>query len=185
MKNAMRTLTLVLALALAGGALADVSNGDFEAGDTDWTYFAPSDWTIGVQAGGNPGMHGYIMSPFGDSGGIACFEQGFWCGEDDPTSLCMINLDFYLHIIDATPGTARVVVSIDGIVQFVSPPGVDHIDWTRITLEVPCGYHVISLCLEVDPGNNGWEAGFDNVIAECEGDTPAGENSWSTVKSLY
>jgi len=189
MKKTIRifSLALTLSLSLAGFALADVSNGDFEAGSTDWNLVAPPRWTIDVRPGGNPGEHGYIMSPFGDSAGIACFEQEFDCGVEDPDnpSDCLITLDYYLHIIDASPGTGRVVIGIDGITVFVSPPGVDWIDWTTLTFVVPCGRHTLSLCLEVDPINNGWEAGFDNVIAECDDSTPTDGSDWSTIKSLY
>ena len=186
MKTAYRILSLSLLLAFAGGAFAQIADGDFETGGT-WGFSAPGTWTIGIQAGGNPGMHGYIHSPWGNSGGLGCFEQSFYCGVEDPAgqSSCSISLDFYLHIIDASAGTARVVVSIDGINEYVSPAGEDWIDWTRITLDVSCGYHNIALCLEVDPGNNGWEAGFDNVTADCDAGTPAESGNWSTFKSLY
>ncbi len=188
MNTAIRNLILGLALFAAVGASAQISNGEFDLGNTDWTLSAPPTWTIGAQAaGGNPGAYGHIQSPWSDSAGIACFEQDFQCGVDDPTGMsnCLITFDYFLHIIDATPGTGRVVVMIDGNVEYVSPAGMDWIDWTTITLLVPCGYHRISLCLEVDPQNNGWEAGFDNVYAECDDSTPADSSDWSTVKSLY
>jgi hypothetical protein len=188
MKTAIRTITLALVLLLTGGAMADVSNGDFEAGITDWGMFAPPTWIIGVNAaGGNPDAYGHIQSPWGDSAGMGCFRQDFQCGVEDPSgaSTCLITFDYFLHNLDATPGSGRVIVSIDGLVMYVSPAGMDWIDWTTVTLVVPCGYHTISLCLEVDPQNNGWEAGFDNVIAECDDSTPTEEINWSTIKSLY
>jgi hypothetical protein len=186
MKTTIRTLTLALALFVAGGALAQISNGDFEAGIIDWAPSAPADWAIGVVfGGGNPGAYGHIQSPWGDSAGMGCFEQDFQCGEEDPTgeSHCLITLDYFIHSLDAAPGTGRVIVSIDGIPMFISSG--DWIDWTTITLSIPCGLHRISLCLEVDPQNNGWEAGFDNVNAECDESTATDAINWSTIKSLY
>jgi len=187
MKIALRSILLILGLLTAGGALAQISNGDFEAGSAGWSLSAPSGWSIGVLPGGNPGDHGHIQSPWGNSAGTACFEQVFQCGEEDPTGVsdCIITFDYYLHNLDASSGSGRINVLIDGNVEFSSPPGADWMDWISITLRVPCGLHSIALCLEVDPQNNGWEAGFDNVFSECADSTPTAGSDWSTVKSLY
>jgi len=187
MKTVIRTSTFFLAIFVAGAAMAQVSNGDFEDGSTGWILSTPPNWTIGVQGGGNPGGHAHIQSPWGDSAGIGCFDQEFPCGQEDPTgqSHCIITFDYYLHNLDASPGSGRVIVMVDDVVEFMTDPDADWIDWTTVAISVPCGYHFLSLCLEVDPVNNGWEAGFDNVSATCDDGTATDASDWSTVKSLY
>lgn len=163
---------------------ADVINGDFENGGGAWSVEAPAGWTADFpDAGGNPDGWARIRSPFGDSGGEACISQGFQCGGGE-RDVCVIGLDYRLAAIDAGPFTARIRVTVDSIPLFESVVG-DSIEWARVSVTVPCGYHVIALCLVVDPGNNGWEAGFDNVVAECLSETPAEAPSWGRIKSRY
>lgn len=178
-------LSACIVLLGAASAHADIKNGDFSSGSVGWTTSVPAGWTVEFPAsGGHPGGFAHLQSPFGRSGGTACVSQRFVCGQKEPGSSCMITLEYTHRSIDASPLTGRVKVSIDGTLVFTSAPS-DLQDWTLLPLEVPCGEHTIDLCLEVDAGNNGWEAGFDNVTSDCFGATPAEPARWGTVKTLY
>ena len=181
----LATLVLAVALLLPCSVRAQIVNGDFEAGGTGWTVSVPPGWTGSFPpAGGNPNGFGQIMSPFGNSGGEGCLRQQFLCGEGAPASFCRITLDYLLHNVDASSLSGRVVVMIDNVQKFVSPPA-DDIGWTSISFSVPCGTHEIELCLQVDAGNNGWRAGFDNVKAFCETNVGVDNRTWGGVKALY
>jgi hypothetical protein len=86
--------------------------------------------------------------------------------------------------VDANTLSGRVKVFLDGVLQFTSPPA-DFIDWTSVTLTAPCGDHNIRLALEVDAGNNGWEALFDNVAAHCDILIPVEPNTWGGIKRIF
>ena len=178
----------ILTLALAGAALASVpsgiSNGDFCQGDFNWNPQPPANWTITFPAaGGNPDCYARIQSPFGQSAGTGSITQTFNCGEPGIPGNCVITFDYRLESIDASPGTARVHLRIDGAIQFTSP-SADSEGWRNVTVTVPCGVHVLTLELEVDPTNNGWAACFDNVFARCEPIVPTAPSTWGRIKSL-
>jgi hypothetical protein len=178
-----------LAIAVPSVGFAQVTNGDFEAGGTGWTPQVPATWLIApagitFQAvGGNPNGYAHIQSPFGTSGGTGCIEQIFVCGTDEQAH-CVISVDYMLRSIDAAALTGRVKIMVDGNVEYTSPPTNDQ-PWTSVTVVVPCGTHRLQLCLEVDAGNNGWEAGFDNVSSVCDIPVGATEPTWGSVKSLF
>ena len=172
-------------LALALPASAQVINGDFELGGLGWTVAVPPTWSGSFPAaGGNPGGFADIRSPFGNSGGTGCVLQTFTCGDPDVGTACVFTLDYFLDNIDASSLSGRIRIYVDGLLLFTSAPA-DDIPWSAVSFTVPCGVHTIQLCLQVDAGNNGWEAGFDNVIAECDDSVPAEKLDWSTVKTLY
>jgi len=183
------TAIACLLVALPSVGFAQVTNGDFEAGGTGWTPDVPATWAVPpagitfLAAGGNPNGFAHIQSPFGDSGGTGCIEQTFVCGTDQ-TAHCVITLDYMHRSIDASAFTGRVKVIVDGNVEFTSAPSNDQ-PWTTVTVVVPCGTHRLQLCLEVDPGNNGWEAGFDNVRAVCDIPVGATEPTWGAVTKLF
>lgn len=179
------TLLVALVSAVPLTAHAQVVNGDFEAGALGWGAGPPPGWIVDFPAaGGNPNGHAYIRSPFGTSAGTACVTQVFQCGVPPTQGDCRIKLDYRLRSIDANLLSARVKILVDGATVFVSPPA-DEIPFTTIEFTVPCGQHQIALCLEVDPGNNGWEAAFDNVSAVCIPATPTLPKTWGVVKALY
>jgi hypothetical protein len=185
----MRILNIALAagacLALALPASAQLINGNFELGGLGWTMTVPPTWTGNFPpAGGNPGGFAHIQSPFGNSGGTGCVQQTFTCGDADPVAACVFTLDYFLNNIDASSLSGRITIYVDGVLLFTSAPAND-IPWSTVSFATPCGVHTLQLCLEVDAGNNGWEAGFDNVLAECDNPTPAETLDWSTVKTLY
>jgi hypothetical protein len=183
---------MVVVLAAAPATLqAQVTNGDFENGANGWsTVIVPTQnpsepWAVTFPAtGGNPDGYGQIMSPFGNSGGTGSLEQSFSCGTANPSGVCMISFDYYLQSVDASSLSGRVKVSVDGNLLFTSPPS-DLIDWNTVQVSVPCGDHRIQLTLEVDDGNNGWQAGFDNVTAECMTGSPTVPQSWGHIKAQY
>jgi hypothetical protein len=176
-------LTAGILVLMAPAAMAQVSNGDFEAGGTDWQVTQPANWSVTFPpGGGNPNGYARIMSPFGDSQGIACVSQTFVCG-DNPDAVCIITLDVQLTMIDAGPNTGRIIVQVDGVEEYVSPS--TDVPWTTITIIVPCGTHTIDLCLQVDTGNHGWAACFDNVRAECDESVSSEHGTWSGIKGLY
>ena len=183
-------LSLCILLLLVSPATAQIVNGDFEAGGTGWTVvLAPpgggGPWTISFPAaGGNPNGYANIHSPFGDSGGESCITQDFQCGEAGTVGVCDISLDYRHMTWDSSPLAGRVNIYIDGVLVHTSPP-VDDQGWTGFSFVTECGPHRIELCLEVDPGNNGWEACFDNVLAECDDNVPVQDGSWGAVKALY
>jgi len=178
---ALTTLAVVLA---SVPARADVLNGDFENGDVDWNYNGPADWSNGYPpAGGNPDGYAFISSPFQGPGGIACIIQTFTCGDPDDGTECTIGFDYRLTPVDATPNSGRIKVFIDGVESVVVEGETP--DWESVTYVVPCGVHVIELCLEVDPENNSWRACFDNVRAVCTGSVPTDASTWTNLKGLF
>jgi hypothetical protein len=179
---------LFLALALAGpaSAPAQVVNGDFEQGGTGWNALLPNDrWTISFPAqGGNPDGYGRIQSPFGDSGGTGCITQTFLCGEQGGPGLCTITVDYQHGTIDANKNAGRVLIRLNNQVVYTSPPE-NQSPWRTINFTSPCGLQRLELCLEVDAGNNGWAACFDNVEAECHRPTPSEDGTWGRIKAIY
>ena len=184
----MRELKIILAciaavVLCAGAAFAQIDNGDFESGGDGWTAEADPGWSIEFRTeGGNPDGYVWLMSPFGDSGGESCVSQEFFCGEPGDDD-CVITFDYYTNWIDSNEMAGRVKVYVDGNLLFTSPDE-NEIDWTNATVTVACGTHTIDLCLEVDQGNNGWEAGFDNVTADCDA-VPNDSKTWTGLKALY
>lgn len=178
----------VLLLILPLSAMAQV-NGDFEAGGTGWTVTLPNATWSGTfpVAGGNPNGYAQLVSPFGNSGGIAHVEQTFDCGSPPFLGICQITFDLRCVAIDAGTGTGRVKVFHNGNLvltracdEVVNPP--------YVTLElpsVPCGQQKLELCLEVDAGNNGWQACFDNVRAVCIPPLPTEQKTWGALKAVY
>jgi hypothetical protein len=179
------TLALLLLVLSSLPARAHIHNGDFEKpGGADWTVNQPPNWTISFPAsGGNPDGYGEIQSPFGNSQGLGSISQAFDCGTPTPGLQCVIMVDFRLAQIDASDGTGRVKVLIDNVVLFTSPS--EPTDWRTLSLAVPCGDHEIALALEVDAGNNGWEASFDNAHAECDIATPVETSTWGGIKRQF
>jgi hypothetical protein len=178
-------VSLTLLHTMAAPALAQILNGDFEAGGAGWIVIAIPPWVASFPpAGGNPNGYALIQSPSGNSpGGLGAILQGFQCGTPGSGSECVIRFDFRLHQVDAADNSGRVQVFIDNEPDYTSPSG--NIDWTTVTLRVPCGDHSIALALEVDAGNNRWEASFDNVQADCEVGTPVDPSTWGMIKSTY
>ena len=177
---ALATLATLLA---AMPALADVSNGDFENGGFDWAVNAPADWGVSFPAaGGNPDGYASIRSPFSGPGGTACIIQTFTCGDPDSGTECTVGFDYRLDIVDAGPGTGRIVVWIGGVESVVVE---GQSDWETVSYVVPCGVQDLGLCLEVDDENNSWQACFDNVRAECTGPVSTDAHTWTNLKSLF
>jgi hypothetical protein len=171
---------LILCASVAG---ADVMNGDFENGGDQWQVDVPQGWTSDFPAaGGNPGGHATIQSPFGGPGGLGCIMQTFVCGDSGQEGNCTITVDYSLLQIDASDDSARILIRINGNAATFAP---DDAGWYTATFTVPCGVVVLELCLEVDPTNNGWRASFDNVEASCDGVVSSEATSWSSIKALY
>jgi len=172
-------------LLAAGPAAADPVNGDFSSGGSGWSDSA--DPGLGVSyptAGGNPNGYARLESDFTNAGGQACIEQTFECGLPGGGTSCTIGFDFFLEALDALPGSARLVVEIDGIADVVTDVSTQ--GWEFVSYVVPCGTHTVRICLVVDPSFNSWAAGVDNVRSECTTDPVANEHvNWSTLKSMY
>ncbi len=187
MRHSSRILIALALLTFALPALGQVVNGDFEDPASGWVIGLPNaEWTGEIRpAGGNPDGYGYLMSNFADpfSEGEGYFEQTFVCG-DDPAADCNISLDYSHGLVDASSGAGRVLIYIDGQLVHTSPQA-DAQPWTTVTFTVPCGTHTLRLALEVDAGNNAWEACFDNVMADCDDSVAAEDGNWSDIKSLY
>jgi hypothetical protein len=188
MRTNTRISTLLTALALAtlisAPALADVAEGDFEQGGASWSTSAPTGMSVSFPTtGGNPGGYALLESLLPNPGGVACITQTFTCGDPDGGTECTIGFEYKLDG-DGAPGSGRIVVTIDGVSNVVTdtPTGGA---WEFVSYVVPCGEHVIEICLEVDPQDNRWSACVDNVRAECTGVVPNDEVSWSSVKARY
>ncbi len=176
-------LFVAAVLLCAAAASADVLNGDFESGSNGWQTNVPPNWqTAFPAAGGNPDGYGAVQSPFGNSGGVGCLMQTFVCGDPGEEGTCTITLDYFLQQIDASNFTGRVLIRIDGVAATFAPSDSG---WHSATFTVPCGVHVLELCLQVDAGNNGWRAGFDNVEATCDGVVSSKSAVWGTIKAMY
>lgn len=179
------TVLIVLSISLlASTAMADIMNGEFDGGPTDWN--PNSDLGLGISfpaAGGNPGAYALLESAFSNTGGSACIMQTFICGDPSQGTECTIGFDYFLNPIDAAPGTARLIVIIDGITSVVVDHGTQ--GWNSVSYVVPCGSHTIQFCLVVDPENNAWQAGIDNVQSECTGGVPNETFRWNSIKSIY
>ncbi len=179
---ALAALAVIIA---AVPAQAEILNGDFENGGTDWAYNGPATWGNGFPpAGGNPDGYAVIASPLLDSGGIGCLTQTFLCGEPGGATVCSITLDFWLapdNSGDPTSGVIKVFIDGQELFSFVGETD----GWQTATVTVPCGVHVIDICLEVADGDNGWRACFDNVASVCEDTVAVNENTWSNLKGLF
>jgi hypothetical protein len=175
-------LSLIALVLVADGTFADVMNGEFDNGSSDWTPVAPPGWTVTFPAaGGNPGAYAAIQSPFSGPGGMGCIIQTFYCSQPGDEGSCTIGFDYSLAPIDAGPGTGHIVIDIDGIQSIVATGDTP---WSTVTYVVPCGLHVLQLCLLVDPQNNAWRACFDNVRSVC-GPVSDESTTWGEIKSLY
>jgi hypothetical protein len=180
--------SLPLLLFAAMPASADNLNGGFESGGDDWFPIFVPPWNVSFPAtGGNPNGYALVQSPLNNSQGLAGVLQGFPCGTPGGGSTCLIMFDYRLRQVSAADNTGRVKVFIDNEPDFTSASG--NIDWTRTVLVVPCGDHSIGLTLEVDAGNNAWEASFDNVQSFCEVTTPVQggmhSGTWGAIKSAF
>ncbi|MBC8366801.1 hypothetical protein H8E52_05255 [bacterium] len=176
----------ILITIMASTAHAQIDNGDFEDGLGLWVPLADDYYLADRRSGGNPGYHAYMQShPIWP--GSATWHQTFDCGEEDPTgvSLCFITFDYYLHNLGDYSETAMFTVEVDHELVYSSPLGAQWIDWTTISLEVPCGRHLIVFKHSTSSGGNSWAAGFDNVSAECLDSTAADTSDWGRVKILY
>jgi len=181
----LRLLPVLILIAIPLSASAQIDNGDFELGDAGWSVINPVNWVIDFpNAGGNPEGYAQIHSPFGNSGGTGCISQVFDCGVPDPLNVCEIEFDYRSENWDANSNAGRVQVFVDGVLKYQAPES-DQIDWTHIMFNVECGRHQIDLCLNVDDGNNGWIACFDNVTAECMTPVQTAPGSWGIIKDLY
>lgn len=183
-----QTITSLAGLALvllAVPALADVTNGDFENGGSDWIEFADPGLLASFPATGGIDGGGYarLESDFQNQGGWICITQTFQCGDPDVGTECTIGFDYRLTPVDAGLGTGRIIVVIDGVIDIVTD--VENPDWEFVSYVVPCGEHNIQICLEVDPTDNAWVACIDNVRAECTGIVPNELGSWGSLKTLY
>lgn len=179
----IKFLVAAAMLACAATGQAAILNGDFAAGGSNWQVTQPGNWTISFPAaGGNPGGWGSIQSPFGGAGGTGCIMQTFICGDQGQEGTCTITFDYFLRQIDAGDFTGRIQVRAGGAV-FTFAPTDD--GWHRGEIRVPCGVVVLELCLQVDPTNNGWLAGFDNVMASCDGVVADEATPWGNIKALY
>ncbi len=166
----------------AGTAVADVMDGEFDNGGSDWSPNVPPDWGLAFPAaGGNPGGYAAIQSPFSGPGGTGCISQTFYCSQQGDEGDCTIGIDYSLAPVDAGPDTGHIMIEIDGIQDTVATGDTP---WTTVTYVVPCGLHVIQLCLVVDPQNNAWRACFDNVRSVC-GPVSDEKTTWGSIKSLY
>ncbi|MCP4291048.1 MAG: hypothetical protein GY780_04330 [bacterium] len=176
--------SLLLCCFTANAALADVLNGDFSLGGSDWvTYGDPGLGISFPAAGGVPGGYALLESSFSNPGGTMCMTQTFECGLPGQGSTCSIGFDFFLVPIDAAPGTARLLVTINGVTDTLLPSATG--GWEFVSYVVPCGPVVIEFCLVVDPVNNAWQAGIDNVRNECTDVVANDELQWDSLKSIY
>jgi len=133
-----------LAIVLAAPASAQILNGDFSAGGSDWNVVQPPNWTVSFPAaGGNPDAYGRIQSPFGNSGGTGSIFQTFLCGDQAIPGHCVITLDYRLDQLDASAGSARVLILVDGWALYASGPGPTA-GWPNIPDQVPYGVHVLA-----------------------------------------
>ncbi len=184
LNKSLMTLVILCITLLASTAMASIMNGDFSAGGMDWNPIGSPD--VGVSfpgGGGNPGGYARFESSFYNTGGSSCFMQTFTCGDPDQGTECTIEFDYYLTPIDAAPGTARLIVIIDGISSVIANQATT--GWNTVSYVVPCGIHIIEFCFIVDPDNNAWEAGIDNVTSVCTGGVPNEAMQWNGIKSIY
>lgn len=183
-RHIMTYLAALTCVLLAVPAMAQVMNGDFENGGSDWIEFAdPGLLASYPDVGGNPGGYARLESDFSNPGGWVCITQTIQCGDPTIGTECTIGFDYKLTPIDAGPDTGRIIVTIDGVSDII--PDVGPMDWEFVSYVVPCGVHVVQICLEVDPENNAWVACIDNVRAECTGEVANELGSWGTLKTLY
>jgi len=175
---------ILVGLILPAGVSAQVMNGDFESGGMDWMDSADPGFGVAfLAAGGNPGGFAELTSNFQNPGGRACISQTILCGDPDAGTECTIGFDFRLAPVDAVPGSGRIVVTIDGVESVVVEGPTQ--GWDFVSYVVPCGVHVVEICLEVDPQYNAWEAGIDNVRSECTGTVGTEDSNWDALKSIY
>lgn len=172
----------VLLLSPSPGA-AEVVNGDFEGAD-GWALTGPDGWSLDIlPADGYPGGYARVQSTNENSAGAGCVSQTFECGIAGQ-SLCDITVDFEHANGAADPQAGRVQIFIDGNLAYTSP-AIDKHAWSTVALSTTCGVHTLTLCLEVDEGNNGWLARFDNVTSRCNAPTPVEQGTWGWIKTIY
>lgn len=173
----------VISVLVATPAVAQVLDGDFESGGADWLTSATSGFAVNFPTiGGNPDGHAEFGADTSNPGGQACIEQTFDCGQPGSGSVCSISFDYRFNRISGDFSTSRLIVTIDGDATAL-PGNVD--TWTTASFSVPCGTHTLEICLDIDPSDNSWVAGVDNVDALCTGVIPNEARSWSTIKAQW
>ena len=180
-------ISFAFALAFASVAGAQIANGDFENGGTGWRTAGTGATYTFPTTGGNPTGYARIESPAsGLSGGDFTIDQNFDCGVAGGKTTCRMSVDYKLDFISGTPGFGVVKILVDRILKFQSPAS-DHIPWTAVTFEAPCGAHNITLDLAItnNTSTHNWVACFDNATSMCEATTAVSMSSWGRLKLIY
>ena len=138
--------------------------------------------------GRDPNGYALVTNDLGQTGEHGCILQTFECGQAGLNTSCTVRFDYQVQGFDVLGSHSEVTATVDGDIAFdqllsVSTPG-----WSSETVTVPCGTHVLGLCLDVLPGASGdpyWRASFDNVSGTCDTNIGIEPRPWGAVKRLF
>ena len=184
----MRALNLFLCCcitATASTALADIYNGDFEAGGDGWTVDAPAEWAVEFPTeGGNPGGHALIVAP-PHNPGEACIRQVVACGEGEGS--CSVTFQFGTwQEYRTTPASRefqiRLYVDDALIYEFMA---TDRFLWIERTVDIPCGVHELAFCFEINDDPQTWKGIYDNIATRCDDPIPVVQERRTSLKVRF
>jgi hypothetical protein len=188
MQRVLQALLLVRLL-VPVAVLAQVQNGDFESGGAGWTSQVTNYANVAFPStGGNPNGCALVTNDLGITGEHGCILQTFECGQAGLNTSCTVRFDYQVQGFDVVGSHSEVTATVDGDVVFDQqfPPSTP--GWSSVTVTVPCGTHVLGLCLDVLPGAIGdpyWRASFDNVSGTCDTNIGIEPRPWGAVKRLF
>lgn len=188
----MRHMHLALSLAIAGvlaltgatPATAQISNGTFDNGLTDWTATTTGGGDVSVSStNGNPGPGIWLWNGF-DHAGSATLTQTFNCGGNGD-GVCFLSLEY---ATDVTGGTnMAVTVKLDNVVVYSANHNGTVQTFMPVLFSAPCGPHTIEISAASTNTSlfSHWMMIVDNVTASCVPPVATDGSTWSSLKATY
>jgi hypothetical protein len=129
-----------------------------------------------------------VTNDLGQTGEHGCILQTFECGQAGLNTSCTVRFDYQVQGFDVLGSHSEVTATVDGDIAFdqllsVSTPG-----WSSVTVTVPCGTHVLGLCLDVLLVRSGIRPGgpASTTSAEtCDTNIGIEPRPWGAVKRLF
>lgn len=183
-----RFIALSLVCILSAAATAEVVNGDFSAGSTEWTPATSGSAGVQFTAFGWPTDSVNLRRIWiitNEPTGTASVSQTFECNGEGDGGTCDIRLDRLINT-NGPVVTFRVIVDGELAHSFAHGP-LHRSDWTPVTVQVGCGLHtlVIAATATVAANEDDWNVNVDNVVAVCEGSVAIEGAAFGALKATY
>jgi len=187
MRHAPLALSLAIAciLALAGTApaAAQILNGTFDNGLTDWTVTTTGGSAATVFTNGNPAPGARLWDGF-DNAGSATLTQTFNCGGTGD-GLCFLSLEYATDTVFGS--YMAVTVTLDNVVMYSANHNGGFTAYTPVEFSVPCGQHTVGISAASTRTSifSSWTMYVDNVTASCLPPVSTDGSTWSSLKATY